>query len=779
MPPEDDPQEDGVQDIGLVEEEEDEEGEDTEAGRQSVTRRVRVQSDPDIEDDPASPKSDSGIRRGPNGERLTAEQIEALEEAEKKAMEESRKRELFIGLQDYNYQVRRACVMKMKGLRTGTGSPEDISALVACLHHDVDEDVRINAVRAIWRLAKPGTTAAIHGVAGALVDSDTTVRHLALQALEELTEAWDEEKVKVALWYSPLMLQLRELSLHGESFARLATLEGVCKVAVTCDKEAVETVIGCLKKSTEWEVKVVAVKGIRQLAKKGDTDAISALATCVGDSCGLVRGAASEALPHVAGSAGLSWALAEVAPLLQHKNSSIRHDATEVTTRLAIRAGAGNAMQGKKDFYVEDSCVREAAVRMTNQNAGVRQTGIETMKRLAEVRTPGVVDAVIQALRDAKTGKERLTALQALLRASCPGNSSSFAAALPCLQDLDSIVRHAATEVLKHTAPTKGAAVSEITKTERMLCQELESSFQGTRLGALKVLRHLTLEKRMEGLSVVARCVEDSDPHLRLEAAEALQDFAVEQPQDVIAEMLPRLQHPEWFVRKAVAEVLGAKEVFKAALPKLSSMLAHKDGFVRRTATEALVAVAEKDSGETLQTTLLLFTHPLSDTRECAVEVIHRIATHGSTTAVHALANLARDNAAAVRAAALDALASLANRDHAELAKPLARSLTDYDRGVRAAAARALGAIACDSQSIVDLRPLLEDSDAKVRLAAIGALVQIGERIGSVEMAASAVQPCLKDLDERVREAAAEVVFCCSTKPAMPFAWLALESTKS
>lgn len=765
-----------------------EEDEGKEAEPRKSTRKASI--DPDFAQIPDSSTEETAIRRGPNGERLTAEEIEALEEAEKKALEESRKRELFIGLDDFDFQVRRACITKMKGLRTGTGTPEDIGSLIRCLHHDEDEDVRAGAARAVWRLAKPGNTAAIHGVAAALVDADATVRALALQALEELTEGWDENKVSNAPWYSPLMLQLRELSCHENSFVRLTTLEAFCKIAVTCDKEVLETVIGCLKKESEWEVKVVAVKGIRQLAKKGDTEAISALTACLEDSSGLVRNAASEALPHVAGSKGLSSALAEVSPLLQHKSNCIRQCATNATTRLAIRAGARNAMYDQKDSFVEDSCIREAAVQLTNTNAGVRQAGVETMKRLAEVRTPGVVDAVIQALRDAKNSKERHTGLQALLRVSTPGNSLSFAAAMSCLQDPDSLVCDAAAEVLKHTAPRNGAADIEIEEAERMLYQQLEHSSKGAGLAALRVISHLTLAKRVDGLIVLATCIEASDGHFRLAAVKALQDLAAERPQEVIAEVLPRLDHPEWFVRKAVAEVLSAPEVLKTALPTLSGRLAHKNASVRRNATEAIVALADKDSGETLQTMLLLLGHPLSDTRLCAVEVVHRIvpscvhriatlSTHGAMTVLHALAPLLRDTSAAVRAAALLAIASLASRDHAELATSVISLLKDSDAEVRAAAAKLLGVVACDSQSIVDLRPLLEDSDAKIRLAAIGAMVQIGERIGSVEMAAAAVQHCLKDPDERVREAAAEVVFLCSTEPAVPFAWLSLESTKS
>jgi HEAT repeat protein len=400
------------------------------------------------------------------------------------------------------------------------------------------------------------------------------------------------------------------------------------------------------------------------------------------------------------------------------------------------------------------------------------------MKRLAEIKTPGVVDAVIQALHDAKTVRERLTGLQALLRVSSPGNSFSFAAAIPHLQDPDKLVRDAAVEVMKCTGPKSDAALSEVAETEQMLYHELENSFSGARVGALQVLRHLTKVKRLNGLTAIVHCIEDSDVHLRLAAAEALQDLAVDQPQDVIAEVLPRLDHPEWFVRKAVVEVLSASGVLKAALPPLSGRLAHKDVVVRRNATEALVALAEKDSGETLQMALLLLTHPLSDTRLCGVEVLHRTASPGDMTALHALARLLGD-CKAVRAAALDAIASLANRNHGDLAKPISRSLKDTDAGVRAAASKVLGVVACDSESIVDLRPLLEDSDVKVRLATIGALVQIGQRIGSVEMAAAAVKPCLKDLDERVREAAAEVIFCCSTEPAIPFTWLELESTRS
>jgi len=540
----------------------------------------------------------------------------------------------------------------------------------------------------------------------------------------------------------------------------------------------------------------------------------------------------------------------------------------EATTRIAIRCGAGNAMSAQKDTFVEESCVREALMAMTNKNAGVRHTGIETMRRLAEVRTPGVVEAVIQALQEATTCKERYTALQAPLRVSTPGDSLSFAAAIPCLQDPDSLVRHVATEVLEHTAPKNGAEQkkalkkleeeekahveeekkkeaelqeriprgdkaaekaaeeehrnmkkemkkkqnevikkqqamrkeiekneAKIRQSEQALCHELQHGSPDARLGAAKVLSKLTLEERLDGLAALAHCLEDMDGNLRLAAVNTLRDLSVaksqggdrrlpegtpyfDRRQEVIDEAMQRLGHPEWVVRKAVAEVLSAPGLLQVALPTLSSKLAHKDESIRRNAVEVLVALAEEDPRSTLAITYLLLTHPLADTRLGAVEVVHRIAPRGATHALQALAPLLAENTRVMRTAVLLALSDLASQDYPELVQSAAPFLNDRDVSVRNAAVKVIGVVASDTETIVHLRAHLEDQDAKVRLATIRAMIQIGERIGCVDMAASAVRHCLKDHDERVREAAAEVVFSYGTEPAVPFSWLALESTK-
>lgn len=226
-----------------------------------------------------------------------------------------------------------------------------------------------------------------------------------------------------------------------------------------------------------------------------------------------------------------------------------------------------------------------------------------------------------------------------------------------------------------------------------------------------------------------------------------------------IASLEPLVQDPDWRVREAAAQSLGAIGDAVAA-PALLDAIRQADavsdadgaGAVRTAAATALAQLGEGAVPALLEA--LRDRH--ARLREGAIEALGGI---GGARSIEALTVALTDDRSNVRQAAAPALARAARVD----AVPALRAaLSHKDPATRRCAAAALGTVA-DGGSAAALRDALADRDRGVRDAALQALIRQGGP-GAVEVLCRAVL----EGDRELRTAAAGALKNTEWTPAGP-----------
>lgn len=182
-----------------------------------------------------------------------------------------------------------------------------------------------------------------------------------------------------------------------------------------------------------------------------------------------------------------------------------------------------------------------------------------------------------------------------------------------------------------------------------------------------------------------------------------------------IPTLIDALGHPQWFVVRNAASLLGAMHAVEAD-EALARLLEHRDERVRKAAAQALSLLDTPAALSALQTVIR---DPLPDIRRYAANAFSHTTEQRSRHASGLTAALDAERDSEVQIEIISALGRLATPDAVQ---KLLRAISSYgapgrSSGYRVAALEAL-AQARGLAALPALRPLLQDSDLQVREAA-------------------------------------------------------------
>ena len=277
--------------------------------------------------------------------------------------------------------------------------------------------------------------------------------------------------------------------------------------------------------------------------------------------------------------------------------------------------------------------------------------------------------------------------------------------------------------------------------------------------GWLKV-RLLGEVRSDEAIPGLLKLVEDSDPFVRISAADALGNIGDDR---AISGLLKLVEDSDPFVRSSVAEALGNIGDDRA-IPGLLKLVEDSHPFARRKARDALGNIGD---AQAIPRLLKLVEDSGSDVRWKAAEALGNI---GDEKAIPGLLKLLEDSHPFVRRIAAEALGNIGDE---KAILGLLKLVEDSHRFVRSSAAEALGNIG-DEKAILGLLKLVEDSDSYVRRSAAGALGNIGDA-----QAIPGLLKLLEDSDSDVRRSAADALGNIGDAQAIPRLLKLLEDSDS
>jgi twitching motility protein PilT len=244
-----------------------------------------------------------------------------------------------------------------------------------------------------------------------------------------------------------------------------------------------------------------------------------------------------------------------------------------------------------------------------------------------------------------------------------------------------------------------------------------------------------------DALTVLERCLADPLLAVRNAALEVVIDKGRAGSVELGRMMLWLLRSPDIHVKRQAVEIAAEIGDPDGSLwPRLLQMLRDEDWWVRERVVETLVEVAGAD----LTRYVVAYLDDESDVlRRYAIEVLMRIKDPRS---VGAVVRVARDDSDWwVRERAIECLGELGDKR----VVPHIVALAYSDPDLVSVAVEALKKLGPDPESVRFLAEAIRSETAEIRLAAIGAMRDVGENDDQIHL-----EDALHDQDHRVRQAA-------------------------
>ncbi len=200
---------------------------------------------------------------------------------------------------------------------------------------------------------------------------------------------------------------------------------------------------------------------------------------------------------------------------------------------------------------------------------------------------------------------------------------------------------------------------------------------------------------------------------------------ALRQMQEGTEQLVHMLDHPQWFVVRNVAELVGELEM-EQAVPALARRLEHPDERVRKAVALALAKIGTRSAVEPLRRAL----------RDRSPEVRVHVALgiggqRAAALAMPVVAALDEEKDEAVQRELILALGRIGSPDAVQalirFAQPSGRLFGRRPTAVRVAAVEALR-LAATAPALGTLEGLCDDSDRHVRAAARAAVAELGRK---------------------------------------------------
>lgn len=224
------------------------------------------------------------------------------------------------------------------------------------------------------------------------------------------------------------------------SEVRGAAAETLGKIVQRGDEGATAEVVRSLSAGGAVpERRLAAVAALVEVAERGDSLVVPALAQCLEDDCWKIRLAAVGALTELAGPGDASAA----ARRLRHSSWEVRQSALEALAQIAHRGDAASA-------------AAVLGVLEDESDARVRRAAVRALASLCEHGDLQVVATVTAMLEDA-SWEVRWEAADALGRVARRGDKAAITAVTSRLQDSDADVRRAAVDTLRLLHPERGS----------------------------------------------------------------------------------------------------------------------------------------------------------------------------------------------------------------------------------------------------------------------------------------------------------------------------------
>jgi len=574
--------------------------------------------------------------------------------------------------------------------------------------------------------------------AQALRDPDRRVREAALERLFDLEQVPEELAAGVAE-----MRQCEELPYLRQMADGLALKLGQLVV----DEPELVDLLG----SEDWQVRRVAAEVVGRLERVGP-ETIGALVQAVTDSDSDVQKAVREALGNLAKrDAGVVTQLRQV---LREGDEEVRINVLLVLAML--QQGEADEAVSVELLQHRDWQVRQAAAEVLGR---FERVGLETICTLVQALADDYTD-VQQAVREALGSLARrdtrvVTQLRQALAEDDEEVRANTLLVLAALQqgEVDEAVL---VELLQHRDWRVREAAAEVQgRLERVeirpfvaLVLALADSEPTVRRVAREALGSLA-ERDAGVMTQLRQALTEGDEEVQINALLVL---ALEQGGADEAALVEWLQHREWRVRQAAAEVLGRLErVGSETVGALVQALADDYYKVWQAAQEALGNLAEQDAGVVTQLRQAL----TEDDEEVRISALLALAAFQQGEADEAaLVELLQHREWQVRQVAAEVLGRF-ERVGPETVGALVQALADSDSDVRKAVREVLGSLAeRDAGVVTQLRQALMEGDEEVRANALLVLAALQQ--GEADEAA--LVELLQHQDWRVRQAAAEAV---------------------
>jgi HEAT repeat protein len=446
--------------------------------------------------------------------------------------------------------------------------------------------VRQVAAEVLGRLERVGPET-LGALVQAMTDSDSDVQKAAREALGSLAKR-----------DAGVVPQLRQALTEDDELRTNALLV----LAALQQGEADEAALVELLEHRDWSVRQAAAEVLGQFERVGP-ETPGALMQALVDSNPEVRQAAREALGSLAKqNAGV---VPQLRQALTEDDEEVRANALLVL--VALEQGEADEVALVELLQHRDWRIRQAAVEvlgrlervelrpfvalvltLADSEPPVRKAAREALGGLAE-RDAGVVTQ----LRHALTEGDEEVRVNTLLVLALEQGEVDEATLVELLQHRDWRVREVAAEVLgrlERMGPeTVGALVQAL----------LADDYYEVWLAAQEALGNLA-ERDAGVVTQLRQALTEDDEEVRISAIVAL--AALQQGEADEAALVELLEHRDWSVRQAAAEVLGRFErVGPETVGALMQALADSDSDVRKAVREALGSLAKQDTGVVTQ----------------------------------------------------------------------------------------------------------------------------------------------------------------------------------
>ena len=564
---------------------------------------------------------------------------------------------------------------------------KDLRGLIKALRYKKDEDVRVNAARALGQI---GGARAVRPLTKALADNESSVRREATKALGQIGDPQAVEALAGALE-------------DGDSWVRREAAEALGKIG---DPRAVEALAAALDDS-DSQVRVWAASSLKQI---GDQRAAEALLGALDHEDSWMRARAASALEQMGVPLDLPTKVLGLLSGQRWEEAAALGEAAVEPLVVALESQYLVICQGaaKALGQIGDPRATKGLIAALGPHDALRIAASEALEKMDD---PQVVELLINALAE---GQETIRAGAARTMGKI-GDARAIEPLGVALRDPDGEVCWAAAEALQKI---------EHPRVVLTLIVALREGNPQTRESAAKALEQsgVPLDPAVEAWSAVALGQWEKAVSLGEHAVEplsaALRDGAQRTRQDA-AEALGKIGDPRGV--DPLIEVLedDDEKLREAAVEALSKVRGRRARAWHDVATREWKSVASWGKAAT-EPLLRALQNDERGVRQRAAKTLEKI---GDPAAVEPLVAALQDEDAVVGRLAAGALGKIGDPRALE---PLVAALQDEDPQLRSAAATALGSIG-DPQALEPLVAALQDEKPEMRREAAMALGSIGD----------------------------------------------------